>query len=144
MPLLRGGDVVSADAAAVQPDQGRAMTVAAVVELRARLAAIAEHLGPDELGVLELVAAGLAGGHTGNGGEQPTSHGAIAGELRQLRNTLAAAAELADRTGATHPPAEHYAIAFGFMRGAVDEACRRLVDVEDRLALAAGRRGGRR
>lgn len=74
----------------------------------------------------------------------PTSPGAIAGELGQLRDALAAAADLADRTGATHPPAEHYAIAFGFMRGAVDEACRRLVELEKRLALAAGRRGRRR
>jgi hypothetical protein len=33
-----------------------------VVELRARLAAIAEQLGADELAALEAVAAGLAGG----------------------------------------------------------------------------------
>lgn len=42
----------------------RAVTVAAVLELRARLVAIAEHLGPDELAVLEMIAAGLARGRT--------------------------------------------------------------------------------
>ena len=64
MPPLRGEGVVSADAAAVHPVEGRAMMVATVIELRARLVAIADKLGPDELAVLEMIAVGLARGRT--------------------------------------------------------------------------------